>query len=377
MTQLWQRVRELPERFRSDVNRRVEAGGRRFRDYRSRTADGAIAIHALVAASVGATFAAFLANSTWTAVPALGLLVTIGVGWRRYQAETAKALTFLTTVATVAILSLVVAFLLIRSEPAVRHVGLDLLTRIDQPLWTSSEGGVYSLTPMMVGTALTTVIATLVAAPMGVAGAVFVSEIAPPRVREVVKPGIELMAGIPSITYGFVGLTVVNQYFYAEFRTPTIGTYFAAGLMIGVMALPTVVTVAGDALAAVPEDIKSGALAMGSTRWQTTKSVTIPAGFSGVAAGVLLGVGRAMGETMAATVMLSHTKGFPTPAFDVFSNYGETLTTVIAFEGGNASGIHMSALFAGGVVLFGMVMVLSVTSQYVEWRMHRKLGGEP
>jgi len=354
----------------------VEDFDQRARDYRSRTEDGAIAMHALVALTLGATFLLFLDGSRWTAVPFLGFVATVVVGWVRYEAEAAKALTFLTTIGTVLVLSLIIAFLLIESVPIVRHMGLDLLTRIEQPLWTSSEGGVYTLTPMMVGTALTTLIATAIAAPLGIAGAVFISEIAPRRVREVVKPGIELMAGIPSITYGFIGLTIVNQYFYIEFETPTIGTYFAAGLMIGIMALPTVVTVAEDALSTVPESIKSGALAMGSTQWQTTKSVTIPAGLSGVSAGVLLGIGRAMGETMAATVMLTHTKGFPSPAFDVFSNYGETLTTVIAFEGGNASGIHMSALFAGGVVLFAMVMLLSVTSQYVEWRMHRKLGGE-
>jgi phosphate transport system permease protein len=376
MTQLLGRTRELPTRLRAFVTRRVEATRQWAHNYRSRTQDGAIVMHVFVFASLLATFLLFLAGSAWTVVPVLAFLVVMGVGWYRYQAEAAKALTFLTTVVTVSILSLIVAFLLIRSEPIVAHMGLDVLSRIEQPLWTSNQNGVYSLTPMMVGTAVTTVIATLVAAPVGIAGAVFVSEIAPRRVREVVKPGIELMAGIPSITYGFIGLTILNQYFYAEFRTPTIGTYFAAGLMIGIMALPTVVTVAEDALNAVPESIKSGALAMGSTPWQTTKSVTIPAGLSGVSAGVLLGVGRAMGETMAATVMLTHTKGFPSPVFDVFSNYGETLTTVIAFEGGNASGLHMSALFAGGVVLFVMVMLLSVGSQYVEWRMHQKLGGE-
>jgi len=330
------------------------------------------------------TFLAFFAGSRWTILPFLAFLGTMGVGWYRYQAEAAKALTLLTTVATVSILTLIVAFLVFESLPAVRSMGIDLVTQVRNPAMENPELGqglwgrndVWSLTPMMLGTAITTVIATLIAAPIGIAGAVFVSEIAPPRVREVVKPGIELMAGIPSITYGFIGLTILNQYFYAEFGTPTIGTYFAAGLMIGIMALPTVVTVAEDALNAVPESIKSGALAMGSTEWQTIKSVTIPAGLSGVSAGVLLGVGRAMGETMAATVMLTHTKGFPSPVFDVFSGYGETLTTVIAFEGGNASGVHMSALFAAGVVLFVIVMLLSVASQYVEWRMYRKLGGD-
>jgi phosphate transport system permease protein len=384
MTQILQRTRDAPSRLRASATRRAAAARQWARNYRSRTADGAIAMHCAVFASLVAAFLLFLDGSAWTVLPVLAFLVTMGVGWYRYQAEAAKALTFLTTVVTVSILTLIVAFLLTESLPAVRAMGVDLFTQVRNPaledpklgqgLW--GRDGVWSLTPMMVGTAVTTVIATLVAAPVGIAGAVFVSEIASSRVREVVKPGIELMAGIPSITYGFIGLTILNQYFYAEFRTPTIGTYFAAGLMIGVMALPTVVTVAEDALNAVPESVKSGALAMGSTQWQTTKSVTIPAGLSGVSAGVLLGVGRAMGETMAATVMLTHTKGFPDPVFDVFSNYGETLTTVIAFEGGNASGVHMSALFAGGVVLFAMVMLLSVTSQYVEWRMHRKLGGE-
>ena len=384
MTQRLQPVQDLPTRLRAYAAERVGAARQWARDYRSRTEDGAIAMHGLIVASVLVTFLAFFAGSQWTIVPLAVFLGTMGVGWSRYQAEAAKALTFLTTVVTVSILTLIVGFLLYESIPAVRAMGIDLVTQVRNPamenptlgqgLW--GRNGVWSLTPMMLGTAITTVIATLIAAPIGIGGAVFVSEIAPRRVREVVKPGIELMAGIPSITYGFIGLTILNQYFYAEFGTPTIGTYFAAGLMIGIMALPTVVTVAEDALNAVPEEIKSGALAMGSTQWQTTKSVTIPAGLSGVSAGVLLGVGRAMGETMAATVMLTHTKGFPSPFFDVFSRYGETLTTVIAFEAGNAGGIHLSALFAAGVVLFVMVMLLSITSQYVEWRMYRKLGGD-
>ncbi|QGA83916.1 phosphate ABC transporter permease subunit PstC [Halomicrobium sp. LC1Hm] len=350
----------------------------RARDYRSRTEDGAIALHVLVAGWIAVGFALFFVGSAWTILPLVGFLTTTAYGWARYQAETAKGLTFLTTVATVGVLALIIAFLLLRTLPVFRQMGLDLFFRTESPprLWGGDGGTVWSLTPMMVGTALTTVIATIVAAPLGVAGAIFVSELAPPRVRELVKPGIELMAGIPSITYGFIGLTIVNQYLYAEFNTPTIGNYFGAGLMVGIMALPTIVTVAEDALSTVPESMKSGSLAMGSTEWQTTKSVTIPAALSGISAAILLGVGRAMGETMAATVMLSHTKGFPSPIFDVFAGYGETLTTVIAFEGGNASGLHMSALFAGGVVLFVMVMFLSVSSQFVEWRMRQKLRGE-
>ena len=356
------------------VRERLAAFVEWLQNYRTRTPDGAIGMHLAGGLLTALTFVMFLAGSQWTIVPFFGVLTVTGIGWVRYEAELAKGLTLLTTITTVAVLTLIVVFLILEAIPAFEHMGFGLLTRTEEPLWHTDN--VFSLAPMIVGTAQTTVIATLIAAPLGVAGAVYVSEIAPRRVREIVKPGIELMAGIPSITYGFIGLTIVNAYFYSEFSTPVIGSYFAAGLMIGLMALPTVVTVAEDALSAVPEATKSGSLAMGSTQWQTTKSVTIPAALSGVSAGVLLGVGRAMGETMAATVMLSHTKGFPTPAFDVFPQAGETLTTVIAFEGGNASGLHMSALFAAGVFLFVMVMLLSLTSQWIERRMHRKLGGE-
>ena len=335
-------------------------------------------MHGLVAGWIVLSFLLFFTGSQWTILPVLGFLATAGYGWIRYQAEAAKGMTFLMTIVTVAVLALIISFLLLRALPVFQQMGLDILFKTSPAdgLWGGEGGTVWSLAPMMVGTAITTVIATIIAAPLGVAGAVFISEMAPTRVREIVKPGIELMAGIPSITYGFIGLTIVNQYLYTEFRTPTIGNYFAAGIMIGIMALPTVVSVAEDALSTVPESMKNGSLAMGSTNWQTTQSVTIPAALSGVSAGVLLGVGRAMGETMAATVMLSHTKGFPTPVFDVFTNYGETLTTVIAFEGGSASGLQLSALFAGGVVLFFTVMVLSIASQWVEWRMQQKLGGE-
>jgi len=365
------------KRFPDIVSTSIDRASRRARDYRSRTADGAIAMHAVGIGATLLTVSLFFVGSDWTVLPFLAFLATVGVGWVRYQSELAKGITLLTTVATVAILTLIIGFLLWDAIPALRHMGLELFTRVEEPFWQAPRpDGTYSLTPMMVGTALTTVIAMGIAAPLGIAGAVFISEIAPPRVREVVKPGIELMAGIPSITYGFVGLTIVNAYFYQQFGTPTIGDYFTAGLMIGLMALPTVVTVAEDALNAVPDAMKDGSMAMGSTKWQTTKSVPLPAALSGVSAGVLLGIGRAMGETMAATVMLSHTKGIPGPPFDVFSRWGETLTTVIASEGTHASGTHLSVLFAGGVILFGMVMALSVASQYVEWRMQQKLGGK-
>ncbi|MFB6268483.1 MAG: phosphate ABC transporter permease subunit PstC [Halobacterium sp.] len=347
-----------------------------FQNYRSRNEDAALAVLALTALSLVAAFVLFYRHSRWTVVPVALFFVLTALGWLRYQATLARGLTFVMTVATVGVLGLIVAFLFVRAWPAFDQMGLELLYRSEQPLWPPREGQPWSLAPMILGTMITTVIATAVAAPLGVAGALYISEIAADTTREVVKPGIELMAGIPSITYGFIGFVIVNSFFYEKFQTSTIGNYFTVGVMIGIMALPTVVSVAEDALSTVPESMKSGALAVGTTNWQTMKSVTLPSAFSGVSAAVLLGVGRAMGETMAAVVMIPHTKGFPDPVYDVFGGVGETLTTVIAFEGGNAGGRHIQGLFAAGVVLFVMVLALSVTAQVIQARMRSKYGGD-
>jgi phosphate transport system permease protein len=220
-----------------------------------------------------------------------------------------------------------------------------------------------------------TVIATAVAAPLGVAAALFLSEIAPAAVREVVKPGVEILAGIPSIVYGFIGFTVLAPWASDQFRTTGQGTYLFVGIVVGLMALPTVVSVAEDALSSVPESMKSGSLAMGTTDWQTMTSITLPAAFSGVSAAVLLGVGRAIGETMAATVMLRGVPRLTDPLVNVF--YGqETLTSLIARNYGEADGLQLDALFVAGVILFVTVLFISVGSQYIEWRMKRKLGGD-
>jgi phosphate transport system permease protein len=347
---------------------------RKFDEVRSRNNDVALALLGVATLSLLAALVLFYQHSRWTVVPVALFFASSLVGWIRYQATIARGLTFVMTLATVSVLGLIVVFLFVRAWPAFEQMGFEMLYRSEKPLWPPREGTPWSLAPMIVGTMVTTVIATAVAAPLGIAGALYISEIASDTTREVVKPGIELMAGIPSITYGFIGFVIVNSFFYQEVNTSTIGNYFTVGVMIGIMALPTIVSVAEDALATVPESMKNGALAVGSTNWQTMKSVTLPSAFSGVSAAVLLGVGRAMGETMAATVMIPHTKGFADPVYDVFGGVGETLTTVIAFEGGNAGGRHLQGLFAGGVVLFVMVLCLSVTAQIIQARMRKKYG---
>jgi phosphate transport system permease protein len=337
------------------------------------------AVTRVIAATTGTAVAVALLGVATTLLPTLattnailvfGLVLVAGVLFA--EGETAKVVMLYMTVSTVVILALITVFLVLEAIPAFQEQGLTLLNPSLGNYW---GGGNYSLVPAVWGTLLSTLIAMSIAAPLGVAGALFISEMAPAWAREILKPGVEMLAGIPSIVYGFLGWVVFSTYLFDELQMPTLGSMFAVGTVIGIMALPTVVSVAEDAIDAVPDEMKDGSLALGATDWQTIKSVTIPAGFSGISAAVLLGVGRAVGETMAATVILAHVQKLPDPLYDVFGNW-DTLTGLIASQYGDASGTQMSALFAAGVVLFVTVLVLSLVSQYVETRMERKLGGD-
>ena len=314
----------------------------------------------------------FLVAPGLVGYPLIAVVLVVGYGVVADQAATARALALAATVATVLVLGLITIYLVAQSIPAFRTMGFDIV--FTQPPFWSTDSGVFSLVPMMWGTVITTLIATLVAAPLGVAGAVFIAEMAPSWARGVLKPAVEALAGVPSIVYGFIGLTLLSPFMSANFALPTLGSLFVVGVVIGAMALPTVVSVAEDAIDSVPGSMKDGSLALGATDWQTTTDVTLPAAFSGVSAAVLLGIGRAVGETMAATVILANVTTLPDPLYDVFGNT-ITLTSLIASQYGIASGTQMSALFAAGVVLFVTVLVLSLGSQYVERRMERTLGG--
>jgi phosphate transport system permease protein len=347
------------------------------RSYRN-AETGEIAVVAAQATLIFFSFVAFILQSPLLSSSLFLFLLVTGYGWKAYQETTAKSLTFMMTASTIAVLGLIAVFLFLRAMPALELMGANVIIPPGDEMWRPSTGGAgtYNLIPMIWGTVVTTIIAMLVAGPLGVAGAVFLSELAPQTVRSFMKPAVETLAGVPSIVYGFIGFTIINPYFNSE-MSAGIGTLFAVGLVIGLMALPTVVSVAEDAISTVPDATKDGSVAMGATNWQTTKSVTVPAAFSGVSAALLLGIGRAMGETMAATVMIAHAQILPEPLYDVFDNT-ETLTTLIAGNFGPAEGteFYLSGLFAAGVVLFVIVTGLGILAQLIERRMERKLGGE-
>jgi phosphate transport system permease protein len=366
-------------RVESSVRRQL----RRTRDFIDDTEPAALATLSVMVLALLAAFTGFLLVSSLTVLPFAVFLAAAGYGWVRHQGVTARALTLATTVSTLLILGLIIVFIFIEAVPVFAYesatvfgVSVPGLRMFTGTTWDAVSRPIrYSMVPMIHGTVMVTVIATTVAAPLGVAAALFLSEIAPATVREVVKPGVEILAGIPSIVYGFIGFTVLSPWASDQFNVTGQGTYLFVGVVVGLMALPTVVSVAEDALSSVPESMKSGSLAMGTTDWQTMTSITLPAAFSGVSAAVLLGVGRAIGETMAATVMLRGVPQLTEPLYNVF--YGmETLTSLIARNYGEADGLQMDALFAAGVILFVTVLFISVGSQYIEWRMRRKLGGE-
>ena len=197
-----------------------------------------------------------LARSEWLLVYVYGFLFAVGFGWLTRQALTAKVVTFLMTAVTLLTLGLITAFLAWEAWPAFREVGIDLVWPFGSNEWAAAQNQ-FSLVPMMWGTALTTAVAIAVAAPFGVAGALFISDIAPDWLREIIKPAVELLAGIPSIVYGFIGFTLINPYIGNLFSVNP-GALFAIGIVIGFMALPTVVSVAEDALSAVPDSMKDG-----------------------------------------------------------------------------------------------------------------------
>ena len=362
---------------------RVQRGYGRLRDIVDDHEPAALLTVAVMGVSLLAAFIGFLLVSSLTIVPFAVFLVAAGYGWVRHQELTALTLALTTTISTLLVLGLIIVFIFRESIPVIQYetatvfgVSVPGLRLFIQPEWEAVTPPIrYSMVPMIHGTLMTTLVATAVAAPLGVSAALFLSEIAPATVREVVKPGVEILAGIPSIVYGFIGFTILSPWASTQFNLTGQGTYLFVGIVVGLMALPTVVSVAEDALSTVPESMKSGSLAMGTTDWQTMTSITLPAAFSGVSAAVLLGVGRAIGETMAATVMLKGVPKLTEPLVNAF--YGqETLTSLIANNYGEADGLQLDALFVAGVILFITVMVISVGAQYIEWRMRSKLGGD-
>ena len=263
----------------------------------------------------------------------------------------AKYSLMLVAFSALASLLLIAVFILKEGVPFMFKVGLkDFLLSSD---W-NPQAGKFGIYPMIVASLYVTFGAMLIGAPLGVAGAIFLNEFLPKPVMRVIKPTIELLAGIPSVVFGFLGVMVLAPMIRSTMGGPGLSV-LAAAVILGIMVLPTVISISTDAIAAVPNSYREGALALGATRWQSVYMVIIKAARSGIIASIILAMGRALGETMAVIMVAGNTVKIPQALTDPV----RTLTANIALEMANATGMAREALFATGVVLFVVIMILN------------------
>jgi phosphate transport system permease protein len=233
------------------------------------------------------------------------------------------------------------------------------------PEWypTSQNHVRYGALALMAGTASVTALAMLIAVPFGIGAAIFVSEFCGQRMRETLKIVIELLAAIPSVVWGFIGLTLMNPVIIKLFSTPIGLNVLNGGVVLALMSVPIIVSIGEDALKAVPDSYREAALALGVTRWQMVYRVLLPAARNGLLAAVLLGVGRAVGETMAVLMATGHAVKIPTSLMDSV----RTLTATIAAELGEsaAHSNHYQVLFIIGILLFSITFVINLTADLV------------
>lgn len=286
-------------------------------------------------------------------------------------------MTLCALMAVFAVLSITV-YMIQNGLPALLKVGVREL--LFETVWkpgaeNPSFGILYVILTSIVGTAA----AILLGVPIGLLTAVFLAEVAPVKVAAVVKPAVELLAGIPSVIYGLLGLMILNPLMYkwerAIFAGSTTHQYtgganlISAVIVLAIMILPTVINISESALKAVPASLRASSYALGATRIQTIFKVTIPTAKSGIMTAVVLGIGRAIGEAMAITLVSGSSVNFPLPFASV-----RFLTTAIVSEMGYASGLHRQVLFTIGLVLFAFIMLINLALNGIMKKAARKEG---
>jgi len=289
---------------------------------------------------------------------------------RKLKEAVIKNIFFIAAAFSVFIISFIFYFLFQQAFPAFQNQGLDIFGT----MWNSDTGH-YGIGAAIFGSIMVTIGAMIIAIPLGIAGAIFLAELAPPYLRTLLKPIIELLAGIPSIVFGFIGVILLVGYLHLTFDMLSGYSYLAGALLLGVMAIPIIVSMSDDAMKAVPREMKEASLALGATQWQTIKKVIIPTSISGISAGVIMGVGRAIGETMAVSLVLGNIMKIPIPPWNMFESKVTTVTSFIVTEMGESSGIQTKALFASAVILFVIVAVMSIASNILKERIQKKFKG--
>lgn len=281
---------------------------------------------------------------------------------RRYQEPAIK--TLLLILASVSILAVVAVFGFLVGEglPLFKVVTVRefLLGKFWYP---TADPPDYGILPMIVGSLVVSLSASVLAIPLGLAAAVYVAELAGPKLAEIVKPLLELAAAIPSVVIGFFGMVIVAPVMQLVFDIPNGLNIVNAALMLGLMAVPTIASLSEDALRAVPRSLREASYALGANQWETISSVVVPAAFSGIGKAIILGIARAIGETMVVLMVAGGAAAFPESLFDSCRPLPASIAAEMA-EAPHGS-THYHALFAVGIVLLGITFIFNLAASYV------------
>ncbi len=288
------------------------------------------------------------------------------VAFRKVKEFAVESAVRISGVASIIAVALIFFFLVKEGALLFKHYKLtDFL--FGKNWYPISEPPDLGILPLILGSILVTVGAAVISIPFGVASAVFISEVAHPKLKEMLKTGIELLAAIPSVVLGFIGMITIVPWIKTIFHVPTGLTAMAGAVILAFMAMPTIVSIAEDALHSVPKSYKEGAYALGATKWQTIRRVILPAASSGIVAAIMLGIGRVVGETMAVMMITGNAASMPRGILYPV----RTLTATIAAEMGETvqGSDHYFALFAIGIVLFFITFSINMTADIF---LHRK-----
>lgn len=285
---------------------------------------------------------------------------------KTYEKIIEKLIMISAIVATISV-GLITVFIFQSGLPVLKDYGV--LQFIFGTTWSPTNGS-YGILPLILGTLAVTLGSLVIGVPTGIACAIFLSEILPKKAAKAFKSAIELLAGIPSVVYGFFGLVVIvpaiRNYILPVYRiidpdAPATGFSVLAGaIILAIMILPTIVSISENSISAVPKEFKEASLALGANKMETIVRVLIPAAKSGILSSVILGMGRAIGETMAVLLITGNMAKIPGSIMDPVA----TLTGTIALEMGYASPTHQQALFAVGIILFIIIMLLNIIAQF-------------
>ncbi|HBH86170.1 MAG TPA: phosphate ABC transporter permease subunit PstC [Syntrophaceae bacterium] len=267
-------------------------------------------------------------------------------------------------------LALIVVFLFREGIPIFKEVSVSNFI-FGKEWYPTYDPPSYGIWPLIIGSAVVTLFSSLLAVPLGVLSAVYIAEIAPSSIRDIAKSIIELLAGIPSVVLGFFGMVVVAPFLQETFDLPTGLNIVNASVILAIMAVPTISSISEDALYAVPQEFKDASYALGATKYETIIKVIIPAALSGISTAVILGMARAIGETMVVLMVAGGAAAVPESIFDSV----RPMPASIAAEMGEApfGGGHYHALFATGIVLFMLTLIFNLIADYIS-RKFREVG---